>query len=180
MRVTSLFLAGVLAVLTSAQSPSTTATASAAQSSQLACLKACDPGDVSCTSRCIAVPNPNESQVNATNNCVAACPRGTGTADDNLAYAECVDDCIGRYYFTTSGTPAPTGGAGSGSNSNVNAATGVSAFTSDAAAATGTGSATGTGTGSAASSTSTGAADVLHVAGSAAGVLGLLAALLAV
>lgn len=197
MRFTTILFAGVFAVLASAQSTTTQATTTsvdAAQSSQQAaqdamikCIKACQDGDVACTSKCIAVPNPDTSQVNATNNCVAACPKGSGSATDNLNYQNCVDGCIGQYYYTTSGTPKATGGSGSGSGSGSGAGTGGGTGTGSGPSATGSaasGSASGSGsaTGAAASaSTSKAAADVVQVAGSAAaGVLGFLAALLAI
>lgn len=192
MRVTSFLMAGAFALFANAQSTTvapatTTDPAAAAQSSQQAeitrCIDACTPGDVSCTSKCIAVPNPNEQQVNATNNCVANCPKGSGTEDDNNKYAECVQGCIGQYYFTASGTPQPTGSAGSGNgngNSNGN----------------GSGSGNGNGNnnenpsgtdgGDQPSETSGGApaessnpASFLQVSGAAAGLVGFVAALIA-
>ncbi|KAM7209093.1 hypothetical protein V8F20_000702 [Naviculisporaceae sp. PSN 640] len=120
MRFTTVLLTGALAAFASAQT--TTASADPAVTSQQAaiakCLAACEDGDVSCTSKCIAVPNPDEAQVNETNKCVAACPKGKGSEEDNSKYAACVEGCIGKYYFTATGTPAlPTAGAGSGSGS---------------------------------------------------------------
>ncbi|KAI1197515.1 hypothetical protein F5X97DRAFT_176553 [Nemania serpens] len=64
-----------------------------------------DPSDTKCRANCIAVPSPDDDSVNATTSCVAACPQGNGTAEDNDAYAKCVDGCIGQYYYTTTGTP---------------------------------------------------------------------------
>lgn len=64
-----------------------------------------DPKDTKCRANCIAVPSPDNANVNATTSCVAACPQGNGTAEDNDAYAECVKGCIGEYYYTTTGTP---------------------------------------------------------------------------
>lgn len=51
------------------------------------------------------MPSPDNDNVNKTTACVAACPQGNGTAEDNEAYAKCVDGCIGEYYYTTTGTP---------------------------------------------------------------------------
>ena len=65
MRFASIIFAGALAVFASAQSPTSSARA-ALTSEQAAidrCISACTPGDVNCTSKCIAVPNPNEDQV---------------------------------------------------------------------------------------------------------------------
>lgn len=71
MRVTSILFAGVFALVASAQTtvnstptmdPATAAQASN-QAESLRCIEACKAGDVDCTSKCIAVPNPNEEQV---------------------------------------------------------------------------------------------------------------------
>ncbi|XXG99072.1 hypothetical protein Hte_005406 [Hypoxylon texense] len=96
-----------------------------AQAAMLACLNACDATDVNCQAKCIAVPSPDTQNVNSTTTCVAACPQGNGTAADNLAFADCVNDCIGQYYFTTSGTPnlASSTSGGSGSSGSTGAVT---------------------------------------------------------
>lgn len=119
MRFTSIITAGIFAVAATAQSavPSTTAkeTPSATvsltpeQSSSAACLEACGPsGDVACTSKCIAVPNPNDSQVNQTTDCVAKCPQGDGSEAQTNEFARCTQECISKYYFSAGGTPNPT------------------------------------------------------------------------
>lgn len=85
------------------------------------------------------VPSPDRGQVNATTQCVAACPQGKGTAADNKAYGDCVQGCIGKNYFVSSkGTPEATGAAGGNNAQN--------SGTDTAAAPTGTDS-TGTETG---------------------------------
>ncbi|KAK3695004.1 hypothetical protein B0T22DRAFT_89650 [Podospora appendiculata] len=195
MRFTTLLLSSLFAVLAAAE-PTATASAPAVQNSEqaaiLACLNACKAGDVACTSKCIAVPNPDASQVNSTNTCVAACNQGSGTATDNLNYANCVEGCIGKYYFTDSGTPAPATAVAAGGNSNVGSAT-----VSPTASASGSGTASGSSVnkpaqtqGDAATHTSSGVATATSnaaVAGSGGGgrsavaglVVGGLAALLA-
>jgi cobalamin biosynthesis Mg chelatase CobN len=200
MRFTSIVLTGAFALLASAQSTtsatsaaSTTidaaqASASAAQAEILKCLDACKPGDVSCTSKCIAVPNPSDSQVNATNNCVANCPQGKGTESDIAAYQKCVEDCIGANYFTA--TPSPTGS--SGSDNNNNGGSGSNNNNGDGSSSSGSGNDNGntnpsstsgnqaSNTGSNAAATSTGAASqLMQVSGSAVGLLGFLAAVMA-
>ncbi|KAH8884472.1 hypothetical protein GQ53DRAFT_752082 [Thozetella sp. PMI_491] len=181
---TTLFVAGALAVVsaqTTTVTPAQSTTVSidssqtSAQSEILKCLNACNPGDVACTSKCIAVPNPDASQVNATNECIAACPAGNGTETDILNYKNCRDGCIGKYYYTTGGTPQATGGSG-GSAGTSGGSTGT--ITSGANSAP-TGSTSGSASGAAASSTSKAAADVVRVAGPAAGLLGFIAAILA-
>ena len=131
--------------------------------------------DVACTAKCVVVPSPDASQANATNECVAACPQGNGTATDNLNYENCVSGCVGRFYFTSTGTPSPTDAAGS--NSGGSGSGGSSSVTG--APSSQTGSATGSAAGSASSTSSKAAADIVHVAGPAAGLLGLVAAILA-
>jgi hypothetical protein len=77
MRVTSILVAAGFALFANAQSstestPASTsvdaaqASQSAAQAEIIKCIEACNDGDVTCTSKCIAVPNPNESQVRLT------------------------------------------------------------------------------------------------------------------
>ncbi|KAK4105526.1 hypothetical protein N658DRAFT_122803 [Parathielavia hyrcaniae] len=184
MRVTSLFVAAGLALFANAQS-STEATAASgtvdaataaqtsAQAEMIRCLDACDPSDVDCRAKCIAVPNPNEAQVNATNTCVAACPQGNGTEADINAYSTCVSGCIAANYYTSSvGTPQPTGSSGNGNGSG----SGNNNGGSDGDSATQTGDSntqeTGTETGSAATSTSTGAAPTAGLMGVGSAVMG--------
>ncbi|KAI0489524.1 hypothetical protein F4859DRAFT_461208 [Xylaria cf. heliscus] len=122
MRFTSFIVAGLFAVAANAQSSSPAETGTAtntvasssvsidpAQSSIASqieqCLAKCDDTDTKCRANCIAVPSPDTQNVNATTSCVADCPQGNGTAPDNQAYADCVQTCIGQYYYTTTGTP---------------------------------------------------------------------------
>ncbi|TRX98137.1 hypothetical protein FHL15_000782 [Xylaria flabelliformis] len=129
MRFASFIVAGLFAVAASAQSTATTTTASSsvsidpAQSSITSqieqCLAKCDESDTKCRANCIAVPSPDTQNVNATTSCVAGCPQGNGTAADNQAYADCVQKCIGEYYYTSTGTPnLATSGAGNSGGSS--------------------------------------------------------------
>ena len=188
-------VAGAFAAVAVAQSSSDSSTQAAsqtysmspAQSSTIACINACDPGDVKCQSYCIDVPSPNEDQVNQTNECIADCDQGKGTESDIARYTQCRDKCISDHYYVTSeGTPTATGGSGS---SNGNAGGAPSSQTSGAAApsssgsgdddnestATTSGSPTETSGGANESTETPGAAPAL--AGSA--LFGLLAAVLA-
>jgi len=114
--------------------------------------------------------------VNATNNCVAGCNKGNGSAADTASYTNCLNNCIAQNYFTATGTPAsPTGGSGSGSGSG----------SSGAGATTGTGTAgasgaSNTASGAATSSTHPAAAGMVQVGTSAVGLVGFLAAFLAI
>lgn len=206
MRFTTLFSAGLLAVAsaqstsTSSLAPATTATpttintVAAAQSSQQAainaCLKACKAGDVACQSKCIEVPNPSTANINDTNKCIADCPKGNGTKADNDSYATCQQGCISKYYYTgTPGVPAsqPTAGSGSGSGSGTGSGSGSGSGGSGGSGSGSGGSpsgtvgagASGSGTGAGASQTGANGAGRLYMAGSAVGLVGFVAALLA-
>ncbi|KAB5579887.1 hypothetical protein GE09DRAFT_418123 [Coniochaeta sp. 2T2.1] len=203
MRFTTILLTGLAAALASAQttesttvttpttlSTSTTADEAPAETSQseiTKCIDACTPGDVGCTAKCIAVPNPDPAAVNATNDCVAACPKGNGTAADNLAYQECVDACIGKYYFTAT-TGSPTGGTspqptGTGTGVVVvtttdgSGATVTSTSTSRGAGTTGGAGNGGSGTSGSAAPTATGNGAVRNGMGmgAAVGLVGVVA-----
>ncbi|KAK2050160.1 hypothetical protein LZ31DRAFT_537636 [Colletotrichum somersetense] len=188
MRFTSIIVTGALAILASAQSTtlatSTSTAASAASSEQAAianCLKACPATDVGCQSKCISVPNPNESQVNQTTACVAACPQGDGSPEQTQKYADCSQKCISQYFYSSGGTPAATGGSGSGSGSGSDAT--AATATGSGAAATGSASrtagATGaSGTDAAASASSSPNAAPALIGSASLGVVGIIGALL--
>ncbi|UPK97770.1 hypothetical protein LCI18_008705 [Fusarium solani-melongenae] len=197
MRFTSVLVAGAFAAMASAQGTAT-ASISPAQQSQLDCLDACDAGDVKCQSYCITVPSPNEQQVNATNECVAGCPKGKGSEADTQKYAACLQDCVAENYWkTVDGTPRETAASGSSDDEKDSSskagskatATGTDADSTAAASASASDSdddasetasesdASGTASGTAASSTETGNAAPALVGG--VSLLGLFAAVLA-
>jgi len=189
MRAASIFLTGLLATFSAAQSttvpapvtstdPSTAAQSSASEI--VRCLDACDDSDVTCRAKCIAVPNPTEEQVNDTNECVAACPQGNGTESDILAYGNCVDGCIGQHYFTSTGTPQATGGStpGSGNTNNNNNNNNEGGAENSSGTSGNEPSRTG-GAATVSSSSAAAPGDVLRVTGSAVGLFGFLAAILA-
>ncbi|KAH6853800.1 hypothetical protein B0I37DRAFT_16021 [Chaetomium sp. MPI-CAGE-AT-0009] len=198
MRVTSIFLAAGLALFANAQTttgnnaPSTTDGATAAQSSAQAaitrCLETCDPKDVNCRAKCLNVPFPNDQQTNNTNTCVAACPSGKNTETDNEAYKKCVSDCVAaNYYDPSSGTPSPTGGAGSGSGSGSGTGSGSGSGSGNSDSddsnnddATGTGGNEGSQTSGAPSpSESTAGAALIGASSGVVGILGFVAAVMA-
>ncbi|KAI1744374.1 hypothetical protein F4680DRAFT_444403 [Xylaria scruposa] len=130
MRFASFIVAGLFAVASAQSSGTATSTVASssvsidpAQSSIASqiemCLAKCSDSDTKCRANCIAVPSPDTQNVNATTSCVAGCPQGNGTAADNQAYANCVQNCIGQYYYTSTGTPnlATSGAGNSGSSS---------------------------------------------------------------
>jgi len=90
MRFTSIIVTGALAMFASAQDTTgttsaspTAATTDAAQASSLACLDACDDGDVTCQAKCIAVST-------------YGCGSGPGVGKAPVAYVgnECLLVCI--------------------------------------------------------------------------------------
>ncbi|KAI1336452.1 hypothetical protein F5Y15DRAFT_394742 [Xylariaceae sp. FL0016] len=217
MRVTSVVV-GLFAVAASAQSstgtdvattsmasqtsPMSTATATTTNSADAAassaaaatqqCLDNCDPSDNSCRASCIAVPSPDNQNVNATTECVAACPQGNGTTTDNANYADCVDGCIAQYYYASTGTPdlATSSGSNSGSGSGSASVTeikttmtsGGSTFTTSVpSTVAGDDNASASASGTAApSSTQPAAAGAMYApVGSGLGLCGLLAGFLA-
>ncbi|KAF4975898.1 hypothetical protein FZEAL_7371 [Fusarium zealandicum] len=112
MRFTSIFLAGAAAAIATAATQS--ADLSPAQQSIADCIDECEAGDAKCQSYCVSVPSPDEDQVNATTECVAACDQGDGSQAETDKYAACRDECIaGNYWKTGSGTPRETGASGS-------------------------------------------------------------------
>ncbi|EEU47887.1 uncharacterized protein NECHADRAFT_98822 [Fusarium vanettenii 77-13-4] len=201
MRFTSVFVAGAFAVMASAQSA--TVSVSPAQQSQLDCLDACDAGDFYTLVHnkpltLFKVPSPNEKQVNATNECVANCPKGKGSEADTQKYAACLEQCVSdNYWKTVDGTPRETAASGSSNDEDSSSkaagskatATGTDATAAASASASGSGSedsasetasdseASGTASGTAASSTETGNAAPALVGG--VSLLGLFAAVLA-
>jgi len=127
--------------------PASTVTQTPAQSSTAACLKACNPGDVYCQAACEGLPTPDGTAVNATHNCVAACPQGSGTAADNAAYASCESSCINSLYYTASSSWASYTGPAPAATYTV---------TTGGTVATVTGTAASTATGTSGNSTASG------------------------
>ncbi|ROW11021.1 hypothetical protein VMCG_01210 [Cytospora schulzeri] len=193
MRFTSFLVAGAFALLANAQtsapasssvsSVASVTTTDAAQSSEAACLKACDVGDVNCQAKCIAVPSPDAAQANATTQCVASCDQGNGTASENQAYQDCVQDCIDNNYFTSTGTPAQsTDASGSTASDSAASATGTSDDSSSASGTSGSSTASGTSSSSsssASSSSSSSAEGSLKVGMAGVTLFGLIAAVFA-
>jgi len=186
MHFSAVILAGLFAVASanssSAQSSSTVAVSSTstytltpAQSSQATCLEDCKADDVDCRAACISAATPDATAANNTNNCVAACPKGNGTAAENAAYATCLEGCIKKYYTSTGAAATATGDSG---NNNA-ASTGTGTVTGSVASGTGSSSGSSHGSSSssasAKSSSSASAADMVRVGGSAVGLLAFLA-----
>jgi hypothetical protein len=189
MRFTSFIVAGIFAVAASAQSSTAAAGSTSVASSDPAqssvaseieqCLAKCDAVDTRCRANCIAVPSPDDQNVNETTKCVADCPQGNGTAADNQAYSDCVATCIGQYYYTTTGTPnlatSKAGGDSDGSASVTQIATTITSGGSTIVTSFAS-TATKDSNGPASTSSSDGAAAVYGPVGSGLGLFGLLAA----
>lgn len=83
-----------------------------------------DPRDSCCIAKCYQTPCPNDSQVEDTHNCIAACPQGTGTPADSQKFADCEKRCIDTHYMATAGTTAMTTFSGTTtSNTTISGAT---------------------------------------------------------
>jgi len=127
--------------------PVNTAGLTPAQSTALACEKNCNAGDVYCIAQCQGLPVPDATAINATHNCIAACPQGDGTAADNAAYAACEQGCISSLYYTASSAwPTYTGAGEPAGVANTAAAVSASATASTTTGSTGTTSSNSTGT----------------------------------
>ncbi|KAI1826470.1 hypothetical protein F4861DRAFT_497364 [Xylaria intraflava] len=197
MRFTSFIVAGLFAIVASAQSSveetgsatssvasTTAASIDPAQSSEAAkidqCLASCDASDTKCRANCIAVPSPDNANVNATTTCVAACPQGSGTPSDNQAYANCVNGCIAQFYFTSTGTPnLATSNAGNSAGASVTnvqttITSGGSTFVTDVASTKGSSE-----TAHPSTTSSKGGAAVYGPVGTGLGLFGLLAGFIA-
>jgi len=158
----------------------TTVSVPPAYASYLTCIEDCPEGDVLCQAQCQNIPTPDEGAVNATYTCVAECPRGSGTAEDNAAWGECQRSCVSSYYYSASVTvpyssPGATAADATATSDSPNETGGDS---SPSETENSEASSTGSGTGSP-SATQTGAGSANSISIQAAGILGLFIAVLA-
>ncbi|OJD15175.1 hypothetical protein AJ78_04538 [Emergomyces pasteurianus Ep9510] len=141
--------------------------------------------NICCQAKCYNVPCPSEDMANKTTQCAMKCPQGNGSPEDIVAYAKCQTDCINTNFFDGSrGIPNPTATGGAGSPGSPNNTGGVSPTGSGSGSPSGSEGAEATGTGSptggASASPSAGAAAMnVQFGSSAAGVVGLIMAALA-
>ncbi|KAJ6005179.1 hypothetical protein N7451_003123 [Penicillium sp. IBT 35674x] len=96
---------------------------------QLQCAHKCDPRDSCCIAKCYQAPCPNDSQVEDTHNCIAACPQGTGTPADTQKFADCEKRCIDTHYMATTGAAAVTTFSGTTTSSTTISGTTASGTT---------------------------------------------------
>ncbi|KAK2740992.1 hypothetical protein FQN55_008547 [Onygenales sp. PD_40] len=166
-------LAGLVASV--AAIPQETAAPSATLSPAAKCATECGKDDVCCQAACYDVPCPNEGMANKTTECAMKCPQGSGTPQDTIDYAKCQQECIKSYFFSGTGSlPAATGGSGSSPTGSDGAT-----ITGTGSGSDPTGSANPTG-GDASSTSSSGLAPAnVQLGSTAAGVVGLLMAALA-
>jgi len=191
---TALAFSGLVALVAAIpQSSSTTDVASSTSTAPLSptasCIAACQ-NDINCQAGCVGVPAPNASMVNSTTECAAKCPQGSGSPADTEAYAKCQQGCISSLFFSATGTAA-SGAAETGASSatgNTEASTTDSSSgssqtgsSSGGTATSGSGSSSSsTASGSAASTSHTGAASSnIQMGASAAGLMGIMLAALA-
>ncbi|CAI7595004.1 unnamed protein product [Penicillium glandicola] len=97
----SALLAFAAAADTTTVNPSTITTTPEAE-----CAKSCEARDICCTAKCYNVPCPSENQANDTNDCVSACPQGTGSPADAQKYADCEQSCLNSHFWGGSGATA--------------------------------------------------------------------------
>lgn len=128
------------------------------------------------------VPSPNDDNVNQNTACAAACDQGNGSAEQNVAWGECVAKCASSFYFGSTGTPNPTSaGSGSGNSAVTSVKPITSTVTSNGSTYVTTHLSTSTPSGSGAASSPTAppnAAGMVTVS-TGAGIFGVLAAIFA-
>ena len=102
----------------------------------VSCALACTAGDVTCQAACLGNARPNTSQVLATNDCVAKCDQGDGSAAAIAAYSKCTQNCINSLFpssqtGTLAGNAQASGAAASGSNNAKPTASQTGTFKTD-------------------------------------------------
>ncbi|KAJ9307303.1 hypothetical protein DTO217A2_3182 [Paecilomyces variotii] len=196
MKFNLFVLSGLLAFAAAADSTSSSASATASLSPEASCAAKCAASDVCCKAQCYKVPCPNDAMANDTTACAAACPQGSGTPADTQKYAQCQQSCFSSLFF-----PATASGDSSNGQATVASTTGSGAYVANTAKAQATssgssssssdsssdsksgsksdsGSSSGTSSASSTKSTSN-AADHLQLGVSAAGLMAVVAAAMA-
>ncbi|KAK2872051.1 hypothetical protein FQN49_002599 [Arthroderma sp. PD_2] len=152
------------------------------------CASKCATTDICCKAICFNVPCPTNQNAKDTTKCAAECPIDQGPK----AYATCQQGCVASYFYTSGGTPtaAPTGSSPTGGSSTATTTGASPSGTSGSGSGSeesgsesgseGSGSspsATESGSGSEPSESGNAAASNAKIQlGSAAGVVGLIAA----
>ena len=148
------------------------------------CALDCGDKDICCRAACANVPCPSDAMANRTTECAMNCDQGDGSPEDTKKYAECQSQCINSYFFTgtatlpSSATPTSDseGGDDAAQTNSAGEPTGTPSSSDDASE-----SASGSETASAsATATDTGLANAnIPLGSSAAGIVGLVMAALA-
>jgi len=197
MKFTSVIVLGLVSTVyatssaseTAAASGSTLTTAPAVSQTPTAesrCLAACDPKNVTCRANCLGVPAPNSSMIGDTQACASACPQGSGSPQNALDYGKCLSSCITQHFQPATGAPNAAGAGSGGATATGTGAQATATGASSPSGSSGSGSnsgsspsgSSGTKTGAAASSSPSGSAGN-KVTISFAGILGAIAAVLA-
>lgn len=161
-------LLGLAAAQSETSSGSATGTSSsAAAGSTEACLADCAVGDVNCQAVCVNVPAPNESQIEATNDCSRnECTQGDSGPEDTKKYGECLASCASNYYYVSGGTPTGVATARSSATDSSSPASGsAGSTTGSGSSASETGSSSETGSESSDSSESSASSTASEAAG---------------
>jgi len=125
MKFSAAFLAFGLVAAVAAQTSTESAASPQPTSAQQKCVTACK-SDVDCAAKCLGNPAPTKDMVNATTECMAACPQGNGTAPETAKYAACQTKCINDQFLSNSGSSnssSDSSSSDSGSGSSNSTAT---------------------------------------------------------
>lgn len=186
MKFSIIALTGLAALVAAQDSTASAPTATVSLSPEASCAAKCAGNDICCKAQCYKVPCPDDSMANDTTACAAKCPQGSGTPSDTEAYAKCQQSCFSSLFFPatvnsaaatqTSGFVADTTGTGvnptgtSKSSDNSKSSNDGSDSNSESSTTSAAGAANSTGAASRLS---------LELGGSAAGLLGVVMAALA-
>ncbi|KAF3484162.1 uncharacterized protein GIQ15_03486 [Arthroderma uncinatum] len=157
----------------------TLAAASTSLTPEQQCASKCALTDICCKAICFNVPCPSNQNANDTTECAAKCPTNQGPE----AFATCQQGCIKSYFYTPGATPTgatnttPTGSSTATTTGSSPSGTSGSGSQSSGSGSGSSPSATQSGSGSAPSHSGNAAAsNAKFQLGSAAGVVGLIAA----
>ncbi|EEQ33148.1 hypothetical protein McanMca71_005578 [Microsporum canis] len=153
------------------------------------CASQCPATDICCVAICFKVPCPSNQDAKDTTNCASKCPTNQGPE----AYAACQKGCIQSHFYTAGATPTaahpdPTSGGSSATTTGSSPSNTSGSGSQSSSSGSGSGSETsGSGSGSSPSATHSGSgsspthsgaavSNAQFQLGTAAGVIGLLAA----
>lgn len=165
-------LLGLAAAQSESSNSASTTSSAPAPGSTAACLADCAVGDVNCQAVCVNVPAPNESQIDATNQCSRnECTQGDSGPEDTKKYGECLASCAQDFYYTSGTTPtgvATAGASATGASTPADSTAGSTTGTGSSAESTESSSQSGSSRSSAASSAASSGASAASSASSSA------------